>query len=514
MRISGLASGIDTESMIKELMNAHRIPLDKITKKKQYTEWQRDDYRSVNRTLFNFRTLTSDSMLRQSTFIKKTVTSSAPDEISVKNISSVSDFTGKINVTQLAEAATMQSKEKIPEISSEKDLTKKFSELKISAGNFTIKAIKADGTLDGGYVVEINANSTMQSVIDDINKNSGVTVFYDTYEGKLAFTAKNSGNIKNSSASNPEIIFLGTTINPGDKVSYDFLKVDANNITASETKPSSGTVGKNAKFTYNGLETERTSNTFNINGYEITLKQASQKDITFSSAPDVDSILSSVTKFVDEYNKLIEELNTKIREPKYRDFEPLTDEEREALSEDQIKKWEEKARSGTLRNDSTISSVLNKMRSSLRTSVSGVSGAKTIEDIGINLSSNYLENGKLVIDEAKLREAISKDPNEVYALFAANGEKDSEKGLARRVTAAIDDARKQIIAKAGTDGTTVNNTFTIGRLLDGYNTQISKFEDRLTAMENRYWKQFTAMETAIQKANSQSSYLAGMFSTN
>ena len=513
MRISGLASGIDTESMIKELMNAHRIPLDKITKKKQYTEWQRDDYRSVNRTLFSFRTLTSDSMLRQSTFIKKTVTSSAPDEISVKNISSVSDFTGKINVTQLAEPAAMQSN-KITWIKSEADLKTKIVDLPedqrpVNIGYFTIKAIKEDGTLDDGYVVKVDADSTLQSIMDDINKNSGVSVFYDSYKGQLAFTAKYSGSIEDSKETNSnsdlksEIVFDGN---------YEFLGVKKNNYTAASDGSGTGSHGKNAKFTYNGLETERTTNTFKINGYEITLKQASGKDITFSSEPDVDSILTSVTKFVDEYNKLIEELNAKIREPNYRDFEPLTDEEKEAMTEDQIKKWEEKARSGTLRNDSTISSLLNKMRTSLGSSVSGLSGAKTIENIGINLSSNYLENGKLVIDEAKLREAISKNPNEVYALFAADGEKDSEKGLARRMTAALDDARKQIITKAGSDGSTVNNTFTIGRLLDGYNKQITKFEERLIAMENRYWKQFTAMETAIQKANSQSAYIAGMFS--
>ena len=109
LRISGLASGMDTETMVKELMTAHRIPLDKITQKKQYTEWQRDDYRTVNRSLNDFRNLTNDSMLRQSTFIKKTVTSSAPDDVSVKNINSTSDFSGKIKVNQLAESATMQS---------------------------------------------------------------------------------------------------------------------------------------------------------------------------------------------------------------------------------------------------------------------------------------------------------------------------------------------------------------------------------------------------------------------
>ena len=506
MRISGLASGIDTESMVKELMTAHRIPLDNITKKKQYTEWQRDDYRSVNRTLYSFRNLTSDSVLRQSTFIKKTVTSSAPEDVSVKNISSVSDFTGKIRVEQLAEAATMQSKEKISGINSEADLTKKLSDLGISAGNFTIKAIKADGTLDDGYEVNINADSTLKSVIDDINKNSGVNVFYDTHTGKLAFTAKNSGNVKDTSTENPdgaEIVFSGI---------YTFLSVEENNVKASNANR--GTMGKNAVFTYNGLETERQTNTFNINGYEITLKQANNKDITFSSEPDVDSILESVTKFVDEYNKLIADLNAQIRETKYRDYEPLTDEEKEALTEDQIEKWEEKARSGTLRNDSIISSVLNKMRSDLGSAVGGVSGANTLDKIGISFSSNYLEYGKLVIDETKLREAISSDPNQVYELFAADGTKDSEKGLARRLTSAIDGARQQIISKAGSDGSVVNNTFTLGRLLDGYDTQITNFESRLEALETRYWKQFTAMETAIQKANSQSSYLSSMFSTS
>lgn len=518
MRITGLASGMDTETMVKDLMAAHRIPLDKITKKKQYTEWQRDDYRTVNRTLNDFRKLTSDSMLRQSTFIKKTVTASAPDNISVKNINSVSDFTGKIRIDQLAEAATMQSKDKVPGINSEADLNTKLSELvgkSGTPGNFTIKAIKADGTLDEtGYEVKITADSTMQSVINDINENSGVSAFYDAYTGKLAFTAKNSGNIEDpnadKNASNykdikSEIVFEGAAEN------FAFLNVEANNVAAAEA--ASGTLGVNAKFMYNGLKTERQSNAFNINGYEITLKQVSDKDITFSSAPDVEPILASVTKFVDEYNKLIADLNGQIRETKYRDYQPLTDTEKESLSEDQIKKWEEKAMSGTLRNDSTISSVLNKMRTALNSAVGGIAGENTLEKIGIKTNGNYLEYGKLTIDESILRTAISENPNQVYELFAADGDTDSKKGLARRLTAAIDDARKDITSKAGSDGSVVNNTFTIGRLMDGYESQIKNFESRLEAKENRYWKQFSAMEKAIQQANSQSTYIAGMFST-
>ena len=93
--------------------------------------------------------------------------------------------------------------------------------------------------------------------------------------------------------------------------------------------------------------------------------------VTFSSAPDTDKIFDSVTKFVDEYNKLIEDLNKQIREPKYRDFQPLSAEQKKDMKEDEIKQWEEKAKSGTLRNDSTISSMLTQMRTALMGTVGG-----------------------------------------------------------------------------------------------------------------------------------------------
>ncbi|MCM3356760.1 flagellar hook-associated protein 2 [Psychrobacillus sp. MER TA 171] len=500
MRITGLASGMDTESIIKDLMKAQRIPLDKIMQKKQYMEWQRDDYRSANKKLFDFRTLTSDTMIRQSTYIQKTVTSSAPDDISVKNVNSTSDFTGKINVKQLAEAATMQSTERV--LASDADLTKKLKDLNVTVPtSFTIKTIKADGTLDkDGYIVKLDENSTMQSVLDDINKNSGVNAFYDSFTGKMAFTAKNSGELAKTIAADGTI----TNNNPSEII----IEGDTNNFLKLEDAVA--TDGKNAIFIYNGLETQRQSNTFQINGFEVSLKKASNTDITFSSAPDTDKILASVTKFVDEYNKLIENLNSEIREKKYRDFHPLSTEQKADMKEKEIELWEEKAKSGTLRNDSVLSNALGQLRSALNSAVSGVAGADRLSEIGISTSSNYMENGKLVIDETKLRKAISDDPNQVYELFAADGATDSEKGLARRLVATLDETRKKVIEKAGTDSA-VNTTFSLGRTLKGYDDQISRFELRLQNIETRYFKQFSAMESVILRANNQSSYLMNAF---
>lgn len=505
MRITGLASGMDTETMIKDMMKAHRIPLDKITQNKQYTEWQRDDYRTVNKKLFDFRNLVSDSLNRQSTYIQKTVTTSNPDAVSIKNLTATSDFTGTIKVENLAKTAGMQSSGSI--LASSSDINKKLSEvkpgLKVPA-SFTVKAIQADGKLSDGYKVEINEDTTLQNIIDDLNKNSGVNAVYDSFTGKLAITAKNSGESSNSAN---EIEF------DGDFSKY-FLKLDDNNeLAASATdaqgNPSPrGTSGGNAEFTINGLKTERTSNTVQIGGFEITLKKANPtEEITFSSSPDTDKILEKVVKFVDEYNKMIENFNTEIREKKYKDFAPLSAEQKKELSEKEVELWEEKAKSGTLRNDSMISSALNSMRSILNSKVTTSTGDVRLSDLGITTSTNYMENGKLVIDEGKLREAISSDPNKIYELFSTK-----ETGLGQRLVKEIDETRKDITAKAGSDSS-VNNASVIGRLLNNYDKEIERFEDKLTRLEDRYYRQFAAMESAIQRANSQSAYLSNMFTS-
>ena len=109
MRIGGLASGMDTDQIIKDLMKAERIPLDKLEQKKQYLEWQRDDYRDMNKMMFDFSNLIFDGVMKQGTYTQKTSIVSNPNEVSVKNINSTTDFTGTLKVEKLATAATMYS---------------------------------------------------------------------------------------------------------------------------------------------------------------------------------------------------------------------------------------------------------------------------------------------------------------------------------------------------------------------------------------------------------------------
>lgn len=495
-RISGLASGMDIDSLVSSMMQAARAPLDTITQKKTFTEWQRDDYRNINKSLLELDTLIFEGIGKQSSFIKKTVNISDPNAISVKNINSTSDFSGKIEVKNLASAAVANGNLTIAKLNEAlpTDLIGK---------TIKIQAINKDGNLEEikddkfSFEYKTQPGDTLEKVISKINSESGVTAFYDEATKQISFTAKNTGSLNKSDelADQKNAIVFGG----------DFF-------TAGEIASFKHTDGGNAELKYNGVTITRSSNTFQINGVEITLKKAEEgKNVTFSSTPDVDAVMDTVVKFVSKYNELVTKIKEKTDEPKYRAYQPLTAAQRKDLDESDIKLWDEKAKSGTLRNDSTLNGVLTKMRSSLYGSVNGTSTFSQLSQIGITTTKNYNEGGKLVINEEELRKAISENPNAIYELFQKEGTKTEEQGLARRLRADLKSAMEDITTKAG-KASSVNNTFSIGKMLDSYEKKITSFETKLTALETRYYKQFTAMETAINKANSQSSSLSSYFS--
>lgn len=489
MRISGLASGMDIDSIVENLMQAERVPLDKLEQKKQSMEWQRDDFREISTMMFNLDKMLFDVVMKQSTYIKKSVNISDSNMISINNKNSTVDFAGSIKVKSLATASRVVSGS-TGVTDSSKTLDQLFPGMS-GTQKIKVQAINSKGELEEKELEFDPSTATLNDVISQVNQKTGVSMFFDSQTGKLSATSKNTG---------AESITL--TDVSGDLFSN--LK-----LTGSEAISTKGT---NALIEYNGIETTRTSNTFTINGFEITLKQADpNKEVTFNSKPDVDAIADTIVKFVDEYNKLVEKLNTKLTEKKYRDYQPLTSEQRKAMEEKDIELWEEKAKSGTLRGDSVLSSSLTKMRTNLYSPVSGLSGINQLAEIGITTTKNYLDGGKLEIDMDKLKEAISKDPNGVYTLFAQKGDTTEEKGLGQRLRDSLKSTMESIEKKAG-KATSVNNTFTIGRLLNNVNDQMDSLKSKLVDIESRYYRQFTAMEQAIQKANSQSAYLMQFFS--
>jgi len=180
--------------------------------------------------------------------------------------------------------------------------------------------------------------------------------------------------------------------------------------------------GVDAVVEIDGEEVIRNSNTFEVNGVEYTLKKvhtAENPDDSIRITQNIDTVVDSIKLFVEEYNKLVDKFSEAISEKYDRNFPPLSKEQKEAMTEEEVEKWEEKAKTGILRNDSILSKIMSEMRTAL---------IDTVEGIGINLSSigiaskSYEDKGKLTINEDKLREAIRNKPDEAKNLFIQRSE--------------------------------------------------------------------------------------------
>jgi flagellar hook-associated protein 2 len=524
MRIGGLASGMDIDKIVGDLMKAERIPLDKLYQKKQIFEWQRDAYRDVNKKLADFDQYLFDNFVLSSNFYKKTATSSNEAALSVKALSSSYDSTNTIKITQLAEAATGSSIDSVGGTSTStlQSLNAGFTE----DTTITIAALQADGTYKE-EAITFKPTDTIADVVKKLNQSSlNINAIFDDGKQKLGISTRGTGTVDTATVDKAEVYVKSAKKADGtngvDIFATIFKFGTGNDANGNPGVTSLANGGKNAKFTLNGLDMERQSNTFTINGIEYTLKAVTSTPVTVTSSTDVDGMIAKIEEFVNKYNELIGSLNDKIREKRYRDYPPLTDEQKKEMTEKQIELWEEKAKSGLLRGDSIISNGLSQMRRDLYSRVDGIGTnvIDTLSEFGITTTNEISNGGKLVVDRDKLREALESDPDKVVKTLTQSGTitKDpgtgqvisDTRGIVQRLRDTIKGIITNIEKKAGKP-TYTENQYSIGLQLKDVENRISDFQRRLQDIESRYWRQFTAMEQAIQRANQQSMFLMGQF---
>ena len=505
-RFSGLVSGMDIDSIVEKLMKAESAKMEKLQQQKQKYEWQRDAYRSVNTKLEAFRTDAFDNY-KSSSFLAKSVTVSDTSKISVKaNADAVGSLTIS-SVSKLAQSAnrveTLSLKPELKKSDSDNTVkeTNKLSELGIeSDGKVTVNVIQKDGSLKQTEIA-YKSTDTVDEFVKRINSSgAGLTAIFSN--GDLSLTANATGN---NSGVSMEVV--SDTNTDGIFKTLGFI---------NEEDGKTIQVGQNAEYVVNGIKKESSRNTFTELGYTITLNQTFNEKInegytdvvTISSSTDTDAVVDKVKSFVELYNGLIDSMNTSIKEKKNYSYSPLTEAQKAEMSEDEIEKWEEKAKQGVLRNDSAINSVASNMRTAIY-SISTNKDEKynALYKIGITTSEKYSDGGQLVIDEDKLREAIEANPEAVADLFTRVEEKngaDDKGGLISQLRSIAKTGIDTIATKAGKEGS-VENSFTLGKNLISVEEKIKEWKTKLKEIEERYFDQFTAMEQAIQKANSQAS---------
>ncbi|EON73420.1 flagellar filament capping protein FliD [Lysinibacillus sphaericus] len=408
----------------------------------------------------------------------------------------------------------------------------------LTDGKFKLSAVQADGKMKD-TIVEYKATDTIDSLMKKINSSgAGVTAMFSN--GKMSISANNTGTNKDGATADIQLSTVKTVdennIETHDESGLELFKQLGFNTTGTvgptgETKVDLSGLGSNAKYKVNDLIMESQSNTVNIEGYTINLTgtfnadlDAATDGVTVTSTNDTDAMMTKIKEFVTTYNALITDLNGSLKETKYKSYLPLTTEQKEGMSESEIKMWEEKAKSGLLRNDSLVREGISTMRANFVGSVGGLSDSMidSLAEIGITTSKDYTDGGKLVIDESKLSAALKKDSDQVSNIFIQKGNANDTvtdpntgqsktvdtRGIVDRLRDSIKSFELKIQKKAGRATMTNDGQYNIGKSMVDLDTRIERLQTRLVRVEERYWKQFTAMEQAINKANSQSGYLS------
>lgn len=647
MRMTGLISGMDTESMVKELVNASSEKVNKIKQKKQDAEWKKEIWSSLNTKILSFYKTQLSNVKTVGNFNSKKATVSDETKASVKAGSGATNGTHSISVLQTASSAyltganikaagknfttyntagtstkfadmtdaqgtnlglagqtiSIQSGNgTVPELTFElggtgdngvESVSALNEKLKATSGYENLQASISDGKLvftntsaktqdDGtkvgeiytvesaalglsgevGYESDADAGKTntltgtlsdmryrydftsadistgtkladigikvgttfsvngKDFVVDDKStiadftsalSKMGVSASFDAAQGRLYVNASKTGaandfNVTSSDANALDILGLGA----GAK------KIDA----------------RDAIIEYNGVRYTNDSNTVTLNGLTITAKSVTgtydaatdtftnDTPINIEVSADTDSAYKTVKNFVKAYNELIEEMNKYYNE-KDAGYDALTDDERSQLSDTQIEKWEEKAKQGLLRRDSTLQTLLSNMRTTLNkgitvTMADGSTKTMTLASLGI-VTGDYTENGKLHILGDEDDEQYASQTNTLKEVLESNGDivaqvfggSSSNPGVGTQM---YDYLRKSMTRIEGVRSTqTFYNDKTMDSEIDDYDDEIDKWQEKLQALEDKYYDQFAAMESAMAKLQTQQSYLASLF---
>lgn len=508
MRMGGIASGFDTNQIVRDLMKAERLKMDKLLQRKQTLQWQREDYRDIN---FKLRSLRDSAfnMRMQSSYRAYSVSVSNDSVLTGRAAANAMEGTYNIIVNQLASNASVSSS---GAIGFEGGPTAKIKDLGYTKDfNLTLTNGSGDKAKTATINVKVNEDNIF-SIVNKINlardeqgQGLGIRAFYDQTLDKIFIQTINTG-------SEQVIKITDNTAETNDKTANHFLQ----SLKLGTDISDQGVTGKDSEIKINGQPSGEDDyyrfSTNNVNVLGMTLNLKTEGTSTITVTRDTDKVFDNIVKFINNYNEAVDTLNKKLFEERFPGYPPLTDTMKEALSEKEAEKWEERARSGLLRRDPLLSGLVSRMRSTMNTVVPGVNTMENydrLSAIGITTTADYM-TGKLVINEDKLREAINKDPDGVMDLFRKDADEYSQMGLARRLYVDVNNAMRELSDKAGRPDARVDQSH-LGRTITRVQDDINRWEERLKRIEDRYWRQFTAMEKAFAKMNEQSMWLMQQF---
>ncbi len=534
IRMTGMVSGLDTDSIVQELVSAYATKKDDSVKAQTKLSWKQDAWKALNTKIYSLYKKIGDFRYDSAYNMKKTTVSDST-KATITAGSNAIIGTQSLQILSTAKSEYLTGGELKRGDNSEITGKTTLGQLGYSDGANTISVETKDGTKE----IKVDGSTTLEELVKQFN-DAGVTANLDTKNGRLFVSAKNSGteNAFKLGGSDSVLKALGLTEDSG-----------ANRVEAED-----------AEIILNGATFKSSTNQFNVNGLTINVTGVTgdrpEDALTITTETDVSGLYDKIKDFLSDYNDLINEMTSLYNADTAKGYEPLTSDEKDAMSESEIEKWEAKIKDSLLRRDTTLSTVMSGMTNAMASAVYMKDG------VSINYNSitkTYQYNGEDIVDSsgktittsAQMKiyanangfkaynlssfgiatlGYLNAEKNEYNAYHIYGDEDDTStsgkadqlmamlqsdpdtvvgfmKGLANNLYNAIDGQMKSTSLSSAY---VVYNDKQMAIEYSDYTSTIKKWDKKLEEMEEYYYKKFSAMETALSKLQNQTSSLTGL----
>ena len=540
IRMTGMVSGLDTDSIVKELVSAYSTKKEKYKKEQTKLGWKQEIWKDLNKEVNTFYKSVGNLRFEGGYSTKKT-TSSDTAKATVSAGSNAVTGTQKLHVLSTAQSGYLTGGKITASDSSAKVTSStKLSELGFTEDETALKFIAKDK--DGKDIsadIKLSKDSTIRDAVKAL-RDVGLNASFDENNGRIFLSSSATGASTDFSLKSD-----------GSDASKNLLNTLALNTDASEVTEASKRAtkidGSDAAIVLNGVVYTSSSNNFSINGLSISVNAVTDsvdlskaktngsldadkisdmlvntplndsEAISITTSTDTQGIYDKIKDFITSYNNIINKMTKLYNADSAGNYEPLTDDEKSEMSDSEIEKWETKIKDSLLRRDSTLSTVMSAMTTAMSGGATVNGKTYFLSNFGIstlgymNAAENEQNAYHIDGDEDdentsgntdKLMTALNSDPDTVM---------DFMKQMATNLYNAID---KQMTSTTLRSKYSIYNDKEMTTQYKNYTTTIKEWETKISDKEDYYYKKFSSMESALSKLNSQTSSLSGLFGSN
>lgn len=489
-RITGTNSGIDVDAVVKASLTNEQNKIDKAYQQQKIYEAQQEQLKEIVNKAEDFYDkyldiLSSDSLLKSSAYESINFESS-DSSVTAKGYAGADSGTYSVTVNSVASKASTVLKTEF--------FADKQSNLSIKVGNVEANILvdtKDDGSIDLEKTAEtLNEQLKAQGL--------NLTAKYSSISGGIVIESNSTGADQEFyvGKGNAQSITYDQNAVKGEDTSITIK--NANNVTGTTFTSSTNTIVQD------GIE------------FKVNSKPASG-EVTLVGKNDSSKLEENIINFINDYNTLIQTINDKLLEKRDKDYMPLTEDQKEEMTESEIKKWEEKANTGLLRNDSDLQRIQTALKDTMRTFMS--SSGLNLEKIGITPVDNYgSKNGTFSIDKEKLASAIENDAQGVKDLFTRKADESADKNknggilvqLQSILNSEVKSSGSALSKRIGFEGTSTENSNTLKTYIEKQKKLITELQSKYTTKETSLYNKYSALETMLEKLNAQSNSLYSM----